>query len=348
MAVYEKNNRWYVKFVVRGKQYHQACPEATNEHQAKIIETRIKSDILQGKYQLVEARGKILFDVLVNKYIEHSQNNNKAWEKESYRVKQVAKYFKGKRIDEITPALLEEFKFERKNRITRRGTEASNATINRELALIKKMFSIAVLNDWIDKNPCLACRVKLLPENNEIIRYLSNAEERRLIEACSDDYIHLHAIVLTAVQTGMRFGEITQLKWKENIDLKNGYITLTRDMTKSKKKRVIPMSSILQVEFKELSKNKLGEWVFMNPKTNKPYRDIRSAWTSVKKIAEIPPEFRFHDLRHHMASKLVENNVNPVIIKDLLGHSTLTVTQKYAHPKDQTKKLAIEFLAQGY
>ena len=224
----------------------------------------------------------------------------------------------------------------------------NGATVNRDLAIIGKMFAIAVLNKWTDENPALSCKVKRFEENNEIVRYLSDEEEKRLINACAGKYFYLRPIVVTAIMTGMRYGEIINLKWKENVDLKNGYIILTKDMTKSKKKRIIPMSSMLLKELKELSKDKISEYLFANPNTGRPYHDIRDSWLTVKRLAEIPEEFRFHDLRHHMATKLMDKNVNVGVIKDLLGHCSLAVTQKYAHAKDSTKRMAVELLADGY
>jgi integrase len=351
MTAYEKidskgNKRYYYRFMIRGKEYNRAVPEATSLKDAEKAEAIIKADLLQGKYNLVDGKEDMLFEKLVEKYKEYAKNNKKTWESELCKVNKLAEYFKGMRLNDITPAVIEGFKTERKTCISKRGTEVSGATVNRDLAILSKMFSIAVLNGWVYVNPALNCRVPKFQENTEIIRYLNDTQEKRLINACSGKYAYLKPIILTALQTGMRFGEIAHLKWKENVDLRNGYITLTKEMTKSKKKRVIPMSSILLKVFKELNKN--NDYIFANPNTGKPYNDLRDSWITVKKLAEIPDEFRFHDLRHSMACKLMDKNVNVGVIKDLLGHCSLSVTQKYTHAKDCTKKIAVELLAEGY
>ena len=353
MTTYEKmdsngNKRYYFRFMIRGKEYNRAVPEATSLKAAEKVEAVLKAELLQGRYDLAENRGEMLFEELVDKYKEYAKNNKKTWQTELCKVNKIAEYFRGMRLKDITPSVIEKFKTERKNSISKNGTEVSGATVNRDLALISRMFSIAVLNKWTNENPALSCRVKRFQESNEIIRYLSDAQEKRLINTCSNRYSYLKPIVLTAIQTGMRFSEIMNLKWKDNVDLKNGYITLTKDMTKSNKKRIIPMSSVLLKELNELSINKSREYVFANPNTGKPYSDVRDSWNTVKKLAEIPDEFRFHDLRHHMATKLMDKNVNVGVIKDLLGHCSLAITQKYAHAKDSTKRRAVELLAEGY
>jgi len=94
---------------------------------------------------------------------------------------------------------------------------------------------------------------------------------------------------------------------------------------------------VLFEEFKKLYKDKTGEYLFTNPKTGKPYNCIRKAWMAVKRHTKIPPEFRFHDLRHHIALKLMDNNVNVAAIRELLGHLSLAATQKHARIEDNAK-----------
>jgi len=354
MSVFERINKkgekeYYFRFKIDGHEYYKTVKEATSKSDAEKAEAVVKSDLLRGTYSLAEGRkGTMLFAKLVEKYKEYAKNNKRIWKTEQGKVDRIAEYFKGKRLKDITPAVIEEFKTYRKNSISKRGTITSGATVNRDLALIKRMFSIAVNNGYIDINPALNCKVPMFQENNEIIRYLSNEEEQNLIQACTGEYYYLKPIILTALQSGLRYGELINLKWNENIDLKNCLITLTKDMTKSKKKRCIPISSILLEEYEKLSKKKTGDYLFANPKTGKPYGTIRKAWITVKAKAKIDPEFRFHDLRHSFATKLMDNNVNVGVIKDLLGHSTLNITQKYAHAKDNTKRMAVEVLAVGY
>lgn len=354
MTVQEKEGKngkviYYTRFMRDGKPYYHTFRDAKNREEAEIAMNVLLGEFFQGRYNLVESKGKMSFDKLVQAYREYSKLNKKTYNVEEGKVNRIAEYFKGMRLKDITPQVVEEFKKWRKNTViekgSRKGEITSGTTVNRDLAMLKKMFSIAVQNKWVEENPCLNSKVKMFQEDNEIIRYLTDTEEKRLLEACKGDYAYLRPMIITAITTGMRYGELIKLKFKENIDFKTGFIILTADMTKSKKKRMIPISSVLMIELKKLYDNRLSEYVFTNPKTLKPYHTIRKAFVRVKTIAEIDLDFRWHDLRHHMATKLMDKNINVGVIKDILGHSTLTITQKYAHAKDTTKKMAVELLS---
>lgn len=354
MTAFERINskgkkEYYIRFKIDGKEYYHTVKTATNKKAAEEVEQVILGELRQGRYNLVNNKGNMPFEKIVTAYREYSKLNKKTYKVEEGKVNRISGYFKGYSLKDITPQVVEDFKKWRKNTVIGKGCHkgelTKGTTVNRDLALLKKMFSIAVQNKWMDENPALNCKVKMFTEDNEIIRYLTDEEEKRLLEACKGDYAYLKPMVKTAINTGMRYGELIKLRWKENIDFKSCFIILTADMTKAKKKRMIPISSVLMKEFEELYTNRLSDYVFTNPKTLKPYHTIRKSFQKVKMIAEIDPDFRWHDLRHHMATKLMDKNINVGVIKDILGHSTLTITQKYAHAMDTTKRMAVELLA---
>jgi integrase len=97
----------------------------------------------------------------------------------------------------------------------------------------------------------------------------------------------------------------------------------------------------------ELKKSNCGgEYVFSNPRTEKPYVDLKRAFKTACKEADIS-ELRFHDLRHTFASCLVDNGVELITVKDLLGHSTIKMTERCTHPNKTLKSKAVESLIQG-
>ena len=195
--------------------------------------------------------------------------------------------------------------------------------------------------------------------NNIIIpfeyeRYLTLEEEKRLFTEIEREYVvldrdtrknkvvkpylYLKPIVITALQTGMRKSEILNLQW-QNIDFKQGFIELLK--TKSGKSRKIPISKLLKKTLKQI--NVTSNYVFVNPKTNEPYIDLKKSFHSVLDKAKIT-NFRFHDLRHTVATRLVEKGIDLTVVQEILGHSKLTTTQRYAHPVPQRKLDAIEVL----
>jgi integrase len=83
--------------------------------------------------------------------------------------------------------------------------------------------------------------------------------------------------------------------------------------------------------FARMKKRSESEYVFPNPTTKRPYVHFDKTWRALKVLANIPAEFRFHDLRHHVATKLARNTRNPLIVQTILGHSSIATTQKYMH-----------------
>ena len=136
----------------------------------------------------------------------------------------------------------------------------------------------------------------------------------------------------------MRRGEIFNLKWS-NIDFDYGFIELLE--TKSGKSRKIPLSKTML----ELLNNtpRISEFVFVNKDTGNPYTDIKHGFSTVLEKADIQ-NFRFHDLRHTVATRLVEKGIDLVVVKEILGHSKIETTMRYAHAVPKRKLEAIEVL----
>ena len=144
----------------------------------------------------------------------------------------------------------------------------------------------------------------------------------------------MRPLVFTALYTGMRKGELLKLK-KENVNLEKRHIKVER--TKSKKARFIPINSAL---FDVLSSLKLKsgkeQRIF-------PFKSIQTAWENARRRAGLE-DLNFHDLRRTFGTRLLEAGVDIVTISKLYGHSSVLVTQRYLHPKDELSREAVELL----
>jgi integrase len=180
-------------------------------------------------------------------------------------------------------------------------------------------------------------KVKLFPENNRRLRYLSKEECQKLISNCHG---HLKAIVITAMNTGMRKEETRSLKW-DNVDLRHGFILL--GLTKNGERKEIPINHTLRNNLQEITRRIDIPYVFYNALTGSRYKDIKRSFSTACKKSGIK-DFHFHDLRHTFASQLIMAGVDITTVKELLGHKTLTMTLRYAHLAPSHKVKAVEIL----
>ncbi len=159
---------------------------------------------------------------------------------------------------------------------------------------------------------------------------------------------HLKPIVITALHTGMRRGEILKLTW-DDVDIQHGFITLTD--TKNGDGREIPIDNTLRETLNRLPRlfvetggqKELVPYVFYDPKSLKRYKSIKRSFHTALKNAGIK-DFRFHDCRHTFASQLVMSGVDLTTVKELLGHKDIKMTLRYAHLAPAHKRKAVNVL----
>ncbi len=337
MAVFQRGKTWYYKFKIKGRVYYKAVPEATSRKDAENAETRVKSDLLQDKYDLAEGVGEMTWKDLTIKFEKYAESNRISWERsDAHMVKTINNFFCNSiKLREITPFLIERY------RLSRLALGRARSTINKEVRLIRRIFNMAIDNRWANYNPCSSKKVKPYREENKLEYFLGLDEEESLISVCTGEYSYARSIIVTALQTGMRKEEILSLKW-ENVDLEKGLITILQ--TKSGKKRSVPISSTLMEELSSLNENKTSEYLFVNPRTKTRYEPT---WREYKKLfikANIE-NLTFHSLRHTAATRMVAAGIDLVSVKEILGHADIKSTMVYSHPMPERKKLAVEALA---
>jgi integrase len=263
-----------------------------------------KADVAKGKQpELRKKIPNITFRQLSAEYLKWAKRQRSFSQKETL-INQLVTIFGAYPLRAFNTRLLEQYQTERMEKSNKRvkfKLQAGNkpATINRHLATIKHMLTKAVEWDMVEESVLKRVRkVKLLEENNRRMRYLSKEECQILIDACSS---HLRPIVITALNTGMRGGEIFSLKWA-NVDLKHGFILLEK--TKNGERREIPINETLRETLTGLTRRLDLPYVFYNPFTEKPYGDIKNAFNGACRRAKIV-DFVFHDLRHYSESRIM-------------------------------------------
>ena len=182
---------------------------------------------------------------------------------------------------------------------TEKLTRCKPAGVNRLIEILKHMFRKAVEREMVEKEVLEKVRrVKLIPENNRRLRFLSAEECQTLIEKCDPP---LRPIVIMALNTGRRKSEILNLTW-DQVDLKHGFILL--EVTKNGKRRGIPINETLRQAFEALPRHIKSPYVFWHGEEGKPFLEVKKSFHSALRKAGIK-NFILYDLRHTFASHLV-------------------------------------------
>ena len=236
-------------------------------------------------------------------------------------------------LSDVTPSMIAEYRDKLAGGVTVRGSQRSPATVNRYLAALSHAFTIAVTEwEWLDDSPMR--KVRKQTESRGRVRFLSDEERARLLKVCKESSNpYLYTVVVLALSTGMRQGEIMGLTW-DDVDLNKGRAILHE--TKNGERRAVALTGHALELLKELGKVRRIDSKLLFPskeiapqKPQKPM-DLRTPWEQALKKAEIL-DFRFHDLRHSAASYLAMNGASLAEIAEVLGHKTLQMVKRYAH-----------------
>lgn len=231
-------------------------------------------------------------------------------------------------LADITPALVSQHRNELLAEKTPRNKPRSNATVVRYLATLSHAFSVAMKDwQWVSDNPVSKISKPRQARGRE--RFLSDAERERLLNACKrSSSPHLYTVVVLAISTGMRRGEIMNLQWKD-VNLQTGTIILSA--TKNDTSRAVPLGNLALALLQErfLSRRQDTPLVFPGSVRSKPI-ELKKPWEAAVKAAQLE-DFRFHDLRHTAASYLAMNGATTMEIAAVLGHKTLQMVKRYSH-----------------
>jgi len=302
------------------------------------------------------------------RYKDWVVTHRKTGEKTINTIKRNFNQFYSRPLSEINNWIIEKWRSDRK----RAGIAAS--TINRDLAALKSALSKAVEWNVIDEHPL--AKLKPLKVDTKVnIRYLSEDEEIRfrktLIERDNKiiedresgnkwlkergrslrpdmkEYIygdHLTPMSLLTLNTGLRRGEMFDLKWSD-INLKSKILTIQGETAKSGETRHIPLNQEAKEVLVQWKKQTSNDGLVFPSKEGKRFHTIKSSWKNLLKSAKII-DFRWHDLRHDFASKLVMAGVPLNTVRELLGHADLSTTLRYAHLAPDHKAEAVKLLNQ--
>jgi integrase len=328
-GLYKRGNVWWMTYCdAMGTQRFESCKTANKKAaEDRLIDRR--KEAMEGIAPAAPIKPLALED-LQARYLSFVGHQRGVATKQ-YHFAHFKRIWGNPPIHSLTVEVLDQY------RASRLGEKVGPATINREMATLKHALSKAVEWKLLRKTAREELTaIKKYQEPDGRLRYLSGeAEAERLLQACEP---WLKPLVLTAIHTGMRKGELLGLTW-DCVDMTHGFIRLKQ--TKNGKARALPFNETLWSLFSGLRTRQDVPWVFHDVAGNR-WNDIRHPFDAACEGAGLT-DFHFHDLRHTFASWLMMRGVPLATVSNLLGHTSPTMTLRYAHlsPKHLTSAVRV-------
>lgn len=331
-GIYKRGSIYWIRYAGLDGRVRFESAGSMSFKDAEVLYIQRKQSIQEGKQPEVKKIANYTFSELAEKYIAWIEGRQKSAKVKGYIIGQLKETFGVLPLRRFNTLIVEQLQT---NLMAR---ELKNSYCNKVLNVFKHMFTKAVEWEMVELETLKRIRkVKLLHDNSRRLRYLSKEECQSLINACSP---HLKPIVITALNTGMRKGEILSLEWEKHIDLRHGFILL--DVTKNGDRRETPINQTLRDVLQGIVRRIDSPYVFID-ENGQRFKDVKRSFYSACKRVGIK-DFRFHDLRHTFASHLVMAGIDITTVKELLGHKTLTMTLRYAHLAPSHKVKAVDML----
>jgi integrase len=339
---------WCVSYVGLDGKRHRERTSATTKAEAEAILRKRMSEITKAKLtdatstEALKPRGFRQF--MEEEYLPHCKATHTAstYIRDRSLAAAVLQHFGKMTLRAITSGEVQRYVDQRVGVRTRFKKAIKPATVNRELMCISGAMTEAMKRGYIDRNPVFG--VPQLPEHNDRLPWLTAQEEERLLGYAPD---FLKPMILTALHSGMRRGEIMRLKWGD-VDFDQGLIRVAE--SKSHKTRYIPINATLRKLLESID-HFVGEkgpspYVFTNPATETRYEDVSHAFDRAANRAGYD-DVTFHTLRHTFASRMAQRGIPLKAIQELLGHGTMQMTMRYAHLSPNNLRDAVRALEEN-
>jgi integrase len=350
-----KTGKWSLDFTCEGQRIQRTGfrkKSDAEKFKARAIEDK------EFRKHLLYRESKVSFADFSVRYLKEHSKNKKSYKSDKSNMKTLRNYFGHTLLTQIAGdaiSYVDHYKNFRLKQKSYKSTFVTKPAINRELALFRHMLNKAV--EWKElPSPSPLLGVKIMFPEKPRDRVLTKKELQLLINKCDRSYtkkngepyvdvdgIRLRTVIIIALNTGMRRNEILQLKWNK-IDLDERILT-----TESKNGviRKIPINDELLNILSKLSFKREGsDYLFINPKTNKPFTDNKKAWKNLLKRSKID-DFRFHDLRHCFATYALLGGGDLLSLQDTLGHTDPRTTHRYLKAMMEGKRKLVEGFQMG-
>ncbi|MDA2915540.1 site-specific integrase [Nitrospinae bacterium AH_259_B05_G02_I21] len=333
--VFKRNRIWWVKYSQNGKPIRESSRSARKSDAERLLKLR-EGAIAKGEPLSLRVE-RVTVDELMDDVISDYEANGKSVGRVRLSTRMLKRFFGGMRASSVTTAHVNAYITKRRGMTTRRGGPPSDASINRELSLLKRGYRLAK-----HSTPPKVHQVPYIPllrENNAREGFIER-EDYRALKAALPSY--LKPVLTTGYFTGMRLGELLSLRWSQ-VDLNHRSIRLEASDTKNRTARTIPLAEELYQALAELKAQR--DWqrphckvVFV--RDGQPIKGFKKAWQTAcvevglgKKEKQdgkvVYKGLLFHDLRRSAIRNLVRSGVPERVAMQISGHKTRSVFDRY-------------------
>jgi integrase len=370
---------YFVRYRIGGRQTQMRIADAIkkNAGAARMLAITTLAKVADGidpQLERKRGRARTLRDFLKDHYRPWMKANRKSGEEACQRIEAVFSRFLDKPMSAITPRAMDHWCSARRDKgaIKAKKAPVKPSTIQRDVAALKAALGKAVAWGFLGMNPLSG--YKAGGPADERVRYLSPDEELRLLDALErrEEALraardganawrrergyrempdlrsvafagHLKPMVLISLLAGLRRGELFGLEWRD-VDFEGAVLTVRGETSKTGKRRHVPLTPQAVDVFRGWrAQTDSAGLVFVSPETGGRFDNVNRAWRSLLEDAGIT-DFRWHDMRHHYASKLVSAGASLYAVQSLLGHSSPSMTVRYSHIGEDAKAEAVRGL----
>lgn len=335
MGLYKRGPVWWMSFNYQGKQFRKST-ETEDRKLAQRIFDKLKGEIAEGRYFQKLPGEDYTFRDMIDKYMAEYSAVNKlpsSHKRDKSIVKNLLSAFEDYIVSEISSKDIQAYK------VSRRQDGVSPRTINYELAVMNHAFNIAIRDwEWVETNPVK--KVSKEKVRNQIERWLTLEEEKKLLNASP---AWLKDIIIFAINTGFRQSEILNLKWYQ-IDFQRRTVTITEQ--KNGDVDTLPLNETVMTLLRDKVEMPLDKSKHVFPNTNNERKGnglLMKAFHSALRKSGIE-KFRFHDLRHTFATRLVQNGVDLYTVQKLGRWKNASMVTRYAHHYPESLRSGVEVM----
>jgi integrase len=346
MAIYKRpNSKYYwMKFYFDGELVQQST-KCSNKRDAQTVESAYRTQLALGKIGIKQKKETPTFEKAVEDFLKWRKivaSEPSTYRRSFFTCDVLKAFFKKTKVEKITKSEVEKFIAWRKCQTSKKtGAKVSNDTINREVVTLRNIFKRLIDDDFLTKNPTDA--IKRLKANDPTFHVITAKEEKIYLLAAQPILQDCFALML---ETGMRTGEVYRIKRSE-VFLHKNYLQVTKGKTKSSVRRVYLTDRAKRILESRINRFK-GENIFPQDDLDGNPATRTLDHRHIKVVRKLKLDFRLYDARHTFATRAIEKGIDPVTLAAILGHSSLKMLSRYAHPSEDRKAEAINSMQDNF